>query len=182
MLENILLGFLNYAPLTGYDLKQIIDQSITHFWHAYHSQIYTTLRRLEDQGLVTSQVESGDDALKRRRYTVTDAGRAALKEWLDKPLTEMAPIKEALLVRLFFSAQRSREEVLNELRFQRVLHQQQLEFYQHIATKGFDHKTHHGVDLSEEAHFWQATLRFGLMYEEMYLRWLDDTITSLDDG
>ncbi len=182
MLEYILLGFLNYAPLTGYELKQNIDQSTTHFWHAYHSQIYTTLRRLEQRGLVTSQLQPEEDALKRRIYSITDPGRAELKHWLDKPLTELPPIKEPLLVRVFFSALRQRGKVLNELQFQRLLHQQQQEVYQQIAAKGFDHTAHPEVDLSEDVRFWQATLRFGLMFEEMYLRWLDETLASLEES
>jgi len=54
MLKYILLEFLNYRPMTGCDLKKWIDQSTAHFWHAYHSQIYTTLRKMEADGLVQS--------------------------------------------------------------------------------------------------------------------------------
>ena len=48
MLKYILLGFVNYQPLTGYDLKTLIDGSTGHFWHAYHGQIYSTLHKLEE--------------------------------------------------------------------------------------------------------------------------------------
>ena len=47
MIKFILLGFLNYQQMTGYELKQFMDESIAHFWHAYHSQIYTSLRQME---------------------------------------------------------------------------------------------------------------------------------------
>ena len=46
MLKYVLLGFLNYAPQTGYELKQAIDKSTSFFWHAKQSQIYTTLKGL----------------------------------------------------------------------------------------------------------------------------------------
>jgi len=50
-LEFAILGFLNYQPYTGYDLKKIFDTSIRHFWPADQSQIYRTLARLTEQGL-----------------------------------------------------------------------------------------------------------------------------------
>jgi PadR family transcriptional regulator, regulatory protein AphA len=50
-LDYAILGFLNYHPYTGYDLKKIFDSSVHHFWSADQSQIYRTLARLTDQGL-----------------------------------------------------------------------------------------------------------------------------------
>jgi PadR family transcriptional regulator AphA len=84
MIKFILLGFLNYQPMTGYDLKQTIDETSAHFWHAYHSQIYTTLRKMEEDGLVTSQFVQEDNAPDRRIYTITASGKKAVKAWLDK--------------------------------------------------------------------------------------------------
>jgi len=43
MLKYVLLGALSYQPLTGYQLKQFIDSTARHFWHAQISQIYRTL-------------------------------------------------------------------------------------------------------------------------------------------
>ena len=45
-LEYAILGFLNYLPLSGYDLKKMFDTSVQHFWPADQSQIYRTLARL----------------------------------------------------------------------------------------------------------------------------------------
>ena len=47
-LEYAILGFLNYHPYTGYDLKKIFDTSVRHFWPADQSQIYRTLARLTE--------------------------------------------------------------------------------------------------------------------------------------
>ena len=49
-LEHAILGFLNYKPLSGYDLKKIFDTSVRHFWAADQSQIYRTLNRLTERG------------------------------------------------------------------------------------------------------------------------------------
>jgi PadR family transcriptional regulator AphA len=180
MIKFILLGFLNYQPMTGYELKQTIDESTAHFWHAYHSQIYTTLRQMEKDGLVTSQFIREDSAPDRRIYTITPSGRNALKAWLDQTLTEVAPIKEELLVRIFFSAQRDPQDVLTELRLQRELHQQKVAVYQAIAAKISTYSQLYPPTLEREEKFWRLTLNMGIRYEETYLAWLDDSIRTIE--
>ena len=192
MLKYILLGFLNYQPMTGYDLKRLIDSSTGHFWHAYHSQIYTTLRKMEQDGLLTSVIDDSDEKLERRIYQITNLGQSKLKQWLGKSLTQLPASKDSLLVRLFFSGLRSPGEVLNELKFQRQLHQQQLEVYQQIKTdehtapspvnSEFTRQTPQAdyIDFECEAKFWHMTLEFGLSYEKMYLNWLNETIAKIE--
>ncbi|MGD1922279.1 MAG: hypothetical protein ACFCAD_27330 [Pleurocapsa sp.] len=94
----------------------------------------------------------------------------------------MPPSKDSLLVRLFFSGLRSPQEVLNELKFQRQLHQQQLETYQQIEPEADPQSELEGssIDFDREAKFWRMTLEFGLAYEKMYLNWLDETIARIE--
>ena len=179
MLESILLGLLRYQPMTGYELKTMIDHSTGHFWHAYHSQIYTTLRKLESEGLVSSEeVQSEGSKLKPRIYTLTPQGEESFQTWMNASMTEISQIKEPLLVRTYFSADRPREEVLAELRLQRELHLRQLEEYRGIRLDpaACPPEIRHAVP------FWQATLDFGLAYEELYLGWLDQQITRIETG
>ncbi|VEP15404.1 conserved hypothetical protein [Hyella patelloides LEGE 07179] len=179
MLKYILLGFLNYQPMTGYDLKRLVDGSTAHFWHAYHSQIYTTLRKMEQDGLVTSIIDNSDERLERRIYDVTELGKSKFKQWLGKSLTELPPSKDSLLVRLFFSGSRDRSSVLDELRFQRQLRQQQLELYRQIKPEKSPAESDL-IDFDREAKFWRMTLDLGLAYEQMYLKWLDETIAKIE--
>lgn len=179
MLKYVLLGFLSYRPLTGYDLKRIIDTSTRHFWHADLSQIYKTLKMLEASSLIMSSVEAQDERPDRRVYTITEAGRADLKGWLDTPLTEMTPLKEALLLKVFFSAGTSPESVLAQLRQQRSLHQQALAHFQGQTTVDIEHNAQQMGAQPLDALYWDATRRAGVLYEEMYIRWLDETIMRL---
>lgn len=182
MLKHILLGFLNYRPMTGYELKSIMDESTMHFWHAYHSQIYTTLRKLEDEGLVTSEMEPGDDKLNRRTYTITEAGRADLREWLNTPLHEVVPVKEDLLVRMFFSGERDKQAVIDELRVQRLLHQRTLAEYRNLTEETMLEIIPEDKERAvQHIPFWESTLRFGIQYEELYLQWIDETIRILEE-
>jgi DNA-binding PadR family transcriptional regulator len=89
-LEYAILGFLNYAPLTGYELKKAFDASVRHFWPANQSQIYRTLARMAERGWVEMEVVPQEDRPPRKVYHITEAGREALLRWLSTPpaLTE----------------------------------------------------------------------------------------------
>ena len=180
MIQYILLGFLNYQPMTGYDLKQTIDTSVSHFWHAHHSQIYTTLRQMEADGLVVSEYIHTPGQPDRRVYSLTEAGRAAFNAWLDQSLTEMSPIKEELLVRVFFSARRDKTSVLAELILQRELHQKKLAEYRQISAHTIDEQASVFPDLARDAAFWKMTLKMGIAFEETYLAWLNQTISEIE--
>lgn len=179
MIKYILLGFLNYQPMTGYDLKQMIDHSTAHFWHAHHSQIYTTLRQMEHDGLVTSQFIYEEGQPNRRMYTISEAGKTELKAWLEQPLMEMTSIKENLLVRIFFSGQREPEKVLTELSLQLELHRQKRETYRMLVE--IDEQEIKHPHLRRDAAFWSATLNMGIRYEEAYIGWLEDTIRMVEN-
>ncbi len=179
MINYILLGFLNYQPLTGYELKRAIDESTSHFWHAYHSQIYTSLRKMETDGLVTSTMIEGEGQPDRRVYTITPAGQETLQAWLNQPMTEMASVKDELLVRVFFSARRDTEKVVNELVLQRELHLQKLAVYGEICQHMDQHNQELDPALLRDNAFWQATLRMGMRYEQIYIEWLNETIETV---
>ena len=66
-LEYAILGFLNYQPFSGYDLKKLFDTSVRHFWPADQSQIYRTLARLTEQGLAAFSRRRVEVATRRLR-------------------------------------------------------------------------------------------------------------------
>jgi PadR family transcriptional regulator, regulatory protein AphA len=180
MIKFILLGFLNYQPMTGYQLKQVIDDTTGHFWHAYHSQIYTMLRQMEAEGLLTSEIIQQASSPDRRVYTIQPAGRQVLKDWLGQTQTEVSPIKEDLLVRLFFSGQRDPQMVLTELRLQCELHQAKLATYHAIAEHMLQQQNQQHPSLQRDQQFWRMTLDMGLRYEEMYIAWLQASIEKIE--
>ncbi len=179
MLKYALLGFLNYLSASGYDLKQLMDVSTSNFWHAKQSQIYTTLKKLEGEGMVVSHVEPQESRPNRRVYQITEAGQAHLREWLDQPLMVIEPRKETLLLKLFFSAQLDPQAILTQLRLQRNLHQADLEKYQ-TATRDVISQFAASTDMADDAQLWEAARRFGELYEEMFIRWLDETIALVE--
>jgi DNA-binding PadR family transcriptional regulator len=80
-----LLTLLARGPATGYSLRQQMRQPIGYFWTARHSQIYGELATLADAGLVLAREGQGPGPRAKKTYTITDAGRRSLAEWLPQP-------------------------------------------------------------------------------------------------
>ncbi len=97
----VVLGLVELAPRTGYDIKRIVDRSIRHFWAASYGQIYPELRRLEAVGWLEGE-DAPQGGRSRRRYRITPAGRQALHGWLAGRETRIEMRDESLL-RLFFA-------------------------------------------------------------------------------
>jgi DNA-binding PadR family transcriptional regulator len=88
-MRHLLLAFLCDAQAHGYELKQAIEQTFGDAWPPINiGQIYTTLSRLERDGLVQSAHVSQDGRPDKRVYGLTDAGRHELHAWLEAPVSE----------------------------------------------------------------------------------------------
>ncbi|MDQ4040415.1 MAG: PadR family transcriptional regulator [Actinomycetota bacterium] len=99
----IVLGLLSWAgEATPYDLKRLVASSVGNFWSLQHAQLYTEPERLTRAGLLTETREEG--GRRRKRYRVTDAGRAALRAWLAEPTGELTELRDPGLLKLFFGA------------------------------------------------------------------------------
>lgn len=110
-LEYAILGFLNYSPFTGYDLKKVFDATVQHFWPADQSQIYRTLARLTEKDWVQQEVVEQNDRPDRKIYHITDTGREELRQWLIGPFPKLESRNPAL-IKVFFAGQLMDDEVL----------------------------------------------------------------------
>src|SRR5918996_5208883 len=98
------LGLLDqWGPATPYQLKQVAQVSIFHFWSIPHTQIYTESARLAAAGLLDERRE--ETGRRRRIYRLTAAGRKALEAWRgDAGSFEPLEFRDAGLIKLFFGA------------------------------------------------------------------------------
>ena len=99
-LDGVLLGLLR-QPTTGYGIKQAFDSTFAHIWAAELSQIYRTLKRLEDEGCLRSRAEPSDKGPERRTYEITAKGRKRLHEWLSGG-PRLGDERHAHVAQLFF--------------------------------------------------------------------------------
>jgi len=180
MLKFALLGLLKYDPKTGYELKQTMDKSTGHFWHAKQSQIYTTLKKLEEDKLVISHPEPQESRPDRRVYAITESGERALHEWLLQPVTKLDTTKQLLLLKMFFSGKLKKERILTQLRLLSNLHERQAILYKTETPDFIKEIMASQPELRQDAYLWEATRRFGELYEKMYIRWLYETIAMVE--
>jgi len=96
----VILGLLSVEPMSGYDLKATIDDSISQFWSESYGQLYPALKRMYADGLV-DRADAATGGRRRHVYAITDAGREALRRWLAEPVAPRI-VRNEMLLKLFF--------------------------------------------------------------------------------
>ncbi len=109
-INHAILGLLSYRPMSGYDLKKLMQDSPFMYWSGNNNQVYKALVELGSQGLVTSETKHQDGSPTKKIYTLTDSGLAELNRWtLIAP--EAPETKNAFLVQLAWTWQLSDAEL-----------------------------------------------------------------------
>jgi PadR family transcriptional regulator, regulatory protein AphA len=178
-LEYAILGFLNYRPLSGYDLKKVFDNSVRHFWPADQSQIYRTLAKLAEQGYVEQEVVRGLDRPDRKEYHITPAGREALHTWLLNPLPAQE-LRIAELIQVFFAGQLSDQQALALLERLAAIARAAIAAYDQIPQPA--EADAQSAGMQRERFFWQLTLDYGIMAAQMDLAWSEGVIARIKGG
>lgn len=178
-LEFAILGFLNYQPYTGYDLKKIFDKSIRHFWPADQSQIYRTLARLTEQGFAEMEKVPQEDRPDRKVYHITDAGRAELLKWLAGPPPLDEP-RSAPLIQVFFAGQLSDDEILEKFEGFAAVMRAILAQYDQVPDQLNPYKDE--ITSPREHFFWLLTLDNGIRSMRANLEWAESVIDQIKSG
>jgi len=178
-LEYAILGFLNYHPYTGYDLKKIFDTSIRHFWPADQSQIYRTLLRLTEQGYVEMEKVPQEDRPDRKVYHITEAGRNELLHWLSGPPSMEDP-RSSPLVQVFFVGQLKDEEVLAKFEGFAAIMRSTLAQYEQVPAMIGPYQLE--ISSPREHFFWMLTLENGIRNVRANLEWAESVIQRIKNG
>jgi PadR family transcriptional regulator AphA len=149
----VVLGLVRDGAATSYEMKQKVATSVGYFWNFPHSQLYAEPARLVDLGLLAEKQEEG--GRHRRIYTLTDAGRDALAEWLRQPAADPTQIRDVGLLKLFFGEALGQDDIVALARAQEEAHRARLAVYEEIAQK---------IDHPHRA----ETLRAGLLFERTF--------------
>jgi PadR family transcriptional regulator, regulatory protein AphA len=178
-LEHAVLGFLQYGPSSGYDLKSLFDLSVQHFWPADQSQLYRTLARLADRGWATMTVVEQEDRPDRKVYHITPTGGEELARWLATPVAGRGG-RSAALVQVFFAGQLPDEDIL--AMFRRAADRMRAE-HEHLhklpAQCGVFEKL---AASPREMYCWMLTLECGIRQSEAHLAWLESVIARIEAG
>jgi DNA-binding PadR family transcriptional regulator len=114
----VILGMLRKGPMSGYEIKALVDNSTRFFWAASYGQIYPELRRLSGAGLVEG-ADQPTGGRKRTVYEITADGEAELVAWLRQP-PEVFEMREEGLLKLFFADALPPEEAVEIVRAMRA--------------------------------------------------------------
>ncbi|MEO6988896.1 MAG: PadR family transcriptional regulator [Aquihabitans sp.] len=99
-----LLALLSDKPRHGYELRAEFEARTDELWRLNSGQVYTTLDRLERDGLVDADDDPDDPSGRRRLYRITDAGQAELRAWLDASSWTAEPHRDELLMKVLLAA------------------------------------------------------------------------------
>ncbi|MDQ4067889.1 MAG: PadR family transcriptional regulator [Actinomycetota bacterium] len=109
-----ILGLLALRPWTTYELAKQMAVSLRNFWPRAESKLYEEPKKLVAHGLAEVRTE----AVGRRPrsvYSITPAGREALRAWLDEPGAP-ASLEFEALVKVFFAEQGTKAQLVENLR------------------------------------------------------------------
>ncbi len=178
-LDHILLGLLR-EPATGYNLKSVFSETVRHFWSARLSQIYPTLKRLEQQQMLRSHREPSPKGPDRKVYTVTEKGRAELLTWL-RSEPAVGTERFAYLAQLYFM------DAIGNIRetraFMTALREHHSRWLGQLRALEQDIVTTYGnaPEHYSDAGFHQfAALRMGIHSLRSKVAWCDETLAAID--
>ena len=163
----VILGFLSWGPMSGYDIKAATDHSTRFFWAASYGQIYPELRRLAELGLIEGS-EEPQGGRKRMAYSVTPAGEERLREWLGEGI-EAFEMRDEGLLKLFLSAADPAAAPAT-IEAKRRQHQEKLDALRTIEATGAPE----GYAL--------MVLRYGIEMQEWAIDWCERAAAELTGG
>lgn len=163
--RNAILGLLAQKPRHGYELRAVFEAVVGGVanWDVKPAQIYTTLDRLEESGLVARSSDLGEGAEPSRRvYCLTDRGDQELREWFTSGVATEHQ-RDEFFVKLMVALASREADPARLIQNQRALLYQEL----HVATTQRDAYDPHSelaqILLSDKT----------IMHLEADLRWLD---------
>jgi PadR family transcriptional regulator AphA len=162
----VILGMLRLGKQTGYDIKQLVDNSTRFFWAASYGQIYPELKRLEEAGLVTSEAEP-QGGRQRQVYELTAEGAEALDDWLRDTGAVAIELRDMALLKLFFADALGPDDAAALARAARERHAATVAVLEEVAR--------HTGDAPEHSMPFEV-LRFGLDFH----RWCVERFTLME--
>jgi len=160
-LRFAILGLIAEEPLHGYEVKSRFERMLGGTWEVNIGQVYTTLQRLERDGLIEASGQRGDR--NKLAYRTTPAGRDAFAEWLAQPDDEPQQLREGIYLKLLLATRHGNGLLGGLLARQRAVYLQRL----HDLGVLEDRATREGrADLA-------LLLRGAILHVEADLKWVD---------
>lgn len=175
--QYAILGILTQMSGSGYDIKKACDSSIAYFWNENYGHIYPVLKKMENEELITKQVEQTKGRPPRNVYSITEKGREKLHKWIMQPV-ENVPIRSELLLKIFWSKDIPMENIIEKISKKKEDCENNLK--QYLVAETLLKSNKHHID-KKNLILWLSTINFGKYHEESEIKWCEETIRSLKD-
>lgn len=159
-----LLALLENGPMYGYQLRTEFELRTGGTWPLNIGQVYTTLGRLERDGLVlpAAAATGGGDGT-QRRYSLTDAGHAEVDGWFRTPVERTTPPRNELAIKLALALTVPGVDVCEVIRRQRTATMRTMRDYTRLKLQADEQG-----DVA-----WLLVLDSLVFQAEAEIRWLD---------
>lgn len=128
--KYLILGLLSDEPLSGYEIKKIVDTRFSFFWSESFGQIYPQLKKLSENGLIEEvSLDETENSKKAKKYSITHKGSCELKEWLKEPV-EKETVRYEILLKMYFSNIVPPEVMLEHIKEFQISHRKQLKLFE----------------------------------------------------
>ncbi|MFC4651402.1 PadR family transcriptional regulator [Lactococcus nasutitermitis] len=169
MVNKIALSILSLIarePLSGYDIKQQMNDRISHFLKVNNNQVYPQIAHLEAEGFLrlTKSTKPVQNPTKKT-YEITEFGLEELKTYTVLDFGE-ATIKDGFMFKVYNSWLLTRDEMLDEIEKELEKHQERAEIFEEKLEVL-------GEVRAEQELASRAILEYGKMYEENYIHWCE---------
>jgi DNA-binding PadR family transcriptional regulator len=173
-IKHVILGYLSWRPMSGYDIKKIIANSETLPWSANNNQIYRALIQLHEDGWVTKTIEDQVGAPNRHVYSITEAGVAALKAWVTQE-PEPPQVKRPFLHQLMWADSLDVETLDGQLDAYLNMVGEMLFFIRVQA----DEKPDMPERTPRESYLWEMIHKNWIAHYELELEWIREVRQDL---
>ncbi|WP_193604946.1 PadR family transcriptional regulator [Nocardioides dongkuii] len=163
--KQALLALLEQGPMYGYQLRSEFEQRTGATWPLNVGQVYTTLTRLERDGLVEG---AGDDGEGHVVYRITGPGREEVAAWFTTPVERTQPPRDELAIKLALAVTVPGVDVGTVIQQQRSATMRALQDYTRLKRSGRAARPAEPADLA-----WSLVLDSLVFSAEAEVRWLD---------
>ncbi|WP_059009945.1 PadR family transcriptional regulator [Streptomyces specialis] len=160
-----LLALLEQGPRYGSQLRTEFETRTGATWPLNIGQVYTTLGRLERDGLIVP--EGGGDA-KQQLYAITDEGRRELGDWFSQPVDRTQPSRDELAIKLAMAVGTPGVDVARIIQAQRRHTLAAMQDYTRLKARALAAEPESGDDIA-----WLLVLEQLIFFAEAESRWLD---------
>jgi DNA-binding PadR family transcriptional regulator len=166
--RQALLALLEQGPMYGYQLRAEFEQRTGATWPLNVGQVYTTLTRLERDGLVESSEDEEASTAHGAIYRVTPAGRDEVSAWFTTPVARTQPPRDELAIKLAIAVTVPGVDVGGVIQQQRSATMAALQDYTRLKRGGRAAAPGDRADMA-----WSLVLDSLVFAAEAEIRWLD---------